>query len=364
MPALISKRVKDSMRKHYIDNIRIICILLLFPFHTSRMFNSIEAFYVEGTPIAFCDMFIDITSKWFMPILYLLAGVSAYYALKKRTSKEYIRERFFKLIIPFIFGMTLIVPPQTYFAEVQHNAYTGGFFEQYGLFFTKVTDFSGYRGGLTPGNTWFMLCLFLISLLMLPLILLYNKKSKKINGEKWNILKLILLFMPNALLSGFEVLGERVGLYISLFMLGYIFISDDNIQNILDKNRFILLGSAIILNIINLIKIDYGNFYSPILTSVSVNLMIWVTILAIIGLGKHYLNFRNKFTDYFNKASFPIYIFHQTWLVAVGYFAMKITNIVALQIIMIITFGFIFTVLTYEIAKRTPITRFMFGIKK
>ncbi len=39
------------MRKDFIDNIRIICILLLFPFHTAMIYNNWgELFYITGTP--------------------------------------------------------------------------------------------------------------------------------------------------------------------------------------------------------------------------------------------------------------------------------------------------------------------------
>jgi len=35
---------------------------------------------------------------------------------------------------------------------VFHNGYTGNCFEQYILFFTKLTDLSGYNGGFTPAH--------------------------------------------------------------------------------------------------------------------------------------------------------------------------------------------------------------------
>ena len=39
------------MRKHYIDNVRILCVLLLFPFHSAYIYNNMnELFYVNGTP--------------------------------------------------------------------------------------------------------------------------------------------------------------------------------------------------------------------------------------------------------------------------------------------------------------------------
>ena len=71
------------MRKYYIDNIRSLCVLLLFPFHSAYIFNNLnEAFYVNGAPseaLTAVDLFIY---PWWMTGLFVLAGLSARYALQ------------------------------------------------------------------------------------------------------------------------------------------------------------------------------------------------------------------------------------------------------------------------------------------
>lgn|GEM_PF-2800475 len=52
--------------------------------------------------------FIVFCSPFYMPVMFLLAGVSARYALKKRTYGQFISERVKRLIIPFVFGVFLI----------------------------------------------------------------------------------------------------------------------------------------------------------------------------------------------------------------------------------------------------------------
>ena len=94
--------------------------------------------------------------------------MSSAYAPDKRTNCEYVKERIFKLLIPFVVGTLVVVPAQTYFAERFHNGYTGGYLHQYVLFFTGPTDLTGYRGGFTPAHLWFLLYLFIISVAALP----------------------------------------------------------------------------------------------------------------------------------------------------------------------------------------------------
>lgn len=180
-------QTEAKMRKSYIDNLRSMVILLLFPFHTFRMFQGNEPFYVEGIPNMFCELFTFLTSIWFMNLLFVLAGMSTAYSLKKRTSLQYAKGRVKKLLIPFVFGVILTIPIQTFYAERFHNGYSGGFFHQYIMFFTKETDLTGYRGGFTPGHLWFLLFLFLISMLSLPIInyIKKNRQTHKRNIYTW-----------------------------------------------------------------------------------------------------------------------------------------------------------------------------------
>lgn len=351
------------MRKYYIDNIRILCILFLFPYHTCMIYNGFESFYVHGQVVQPLSDFVIINWPWFMPVMFTIAGMSASFALRKRTAGEFAKERITKLLIPLVFGIILLIPAQTYIAERFHNGYTGGYFEQYILFFTKQTDLTGYNGGFTPAQLWFILYLFVISMLTLPLMIFYNKSAKKLDGAKFGMVKIVSMFLiPMVMTPILNIAGKSVGQYFALFMLGFLVFSLDEVLDRLEKYRWILAGSAAILLTVLLVVFRMG-YASGLLFDIFYMFLMWICILAILGMGKHFLNFNNKFTVYFSKAAFPIYIFHQSWLVAVGYFALKITDIVALQILMTVTVSFGLTILTYEIARKIPITRFMFGIK-
>ena len=69
-------------RKHYIDNLRWICILLLVPFHAIMAYNCWgEANYIhlaENKALSAIDIFIF---PWYMALLFVLAGISARYSL-------------------------------------------------------------------------------------------------------------------------------------------------------------------------------------------------------------------------------------------------------------------------------------------
>jgi len=80
--------------------------------------------------------------------MFALAGASAFYALKKRTAAEYVKERVLRLLAPFVCGLLLWIPIQSFIADVFYNGYQGGFLRHYLVFFTKWTDLTGYDGGI------------------------------------------------------------------------------------------------------------------------------------------------------------------------------------------------------------------------
>lgn len=161
-----------------------------------------------------------------------------------------------------------------------------------------------------------------------------------------------------------DIGGKSLGEYFSLFMLGYIILSDDTVQVKLDENRWYLFIGFVSLTILNLLLQNVWHYSSGMAYDIFSGFLSWNGILAILGMGKHYLNFHNKVTSYFTNASFPIYIFHQSFIVLTAYYTLKTTSSIVLQVIVIIGGSFILTMLTYEIFKRISFISFLFGIRK
>lgn len=172
------------MRRKEIDWLRNGAVLMLFIFHTSVIFDSFEKdFYVRSVTHGLAaDVFMLITFFWYMPLLFFLAGASAHFSLAKRTNRKFLKERVTRLLIPFLFGVLIVIPPQGYFAKLWHSIPTGGYLNHWIAFFTHVTDFSGNDGNLTPGHLWFILFLFLISALLLPLLRCFEQKKWAANS--------------------------------------------------------------------------------------------------------------------------------------------------------------------------------------
>ena len=121
---------EKAMRKHYIDNLRNFTILLLFPVHTFMIWNNFgSGFYIWEGENKLLSTCIVLVNPWFMPLLFVLAGMNARYALEKRTGKAFAKERVHKLLVPFLSGMIFLVPIQTFFARKYFEGYTGSYLE-------------------------------------------------------------------------------------------------------------------------------------------------------------------------------------------------------------------------------------------
>ncbi len=331
------------MRKHYIDNLRNLTILLLFPVHTLMVWNDFGSkFYIWQGENRLLSTCIVLVNPWFMPLLFGLAGISARYALEKRSVSEFVKERVYKLLLPFLFGTVFLVPVQTLFARKFFYGYEGGWFENWGYFFTHITDLSGYDGAFTPGQLWFILFLFLVSMFSLILFhfLPYKKTMKAV--ARLPAAGVLMLFLPIWLLYYLGNFGGfSLGKSLALFLAGYYVLSNDAVMKLLEKNMK-WLAALCAAGTVLLVTLYYNFAYYGDLW---VSFIGWLSILVLLVLGKRFLDKKTKFTAYFNKASFSIYIWHQSILVVLAYYVLQWCDMLVVQIAGICIGSFIWTVL-------------------
>lgn len=352
---------EKGIRKHYIDNLRNLTILLLFPVHTFMIWNNFGSrFYIWQGENKILSTLIVLVNPWFMPILFVLAGMSARYALEKRTNKEFVIGRVSKLLIPFISGMILLVPFQTLYARRFFDNYEGSLLDNWKYFFTHLTDFSGYDGAFTPGHLWFILFLFLISMVALLLFRLVPYEKLAVSVEKMPVFGVLLLFIPIWLmyyLGNFG--GFSLGKNLALYLIGYYVLSNDVMIEKLERNIKWLATLCVIGTIMSVTLYYSFSYYGDLW----VNFIGWISILVLLVVAKRFLNKRTGFTQYFNQASYPIYILHQSILVALAYYVLQASDVLFVQVFCICIGSFLLTVLAYHLIKLIPVVKKMIGIK-
>lgn len=353
-------------RKHYIDNIRWTTVVLVIVYHVIYIYNSFGILTNLAEPgIPEMDFLAALVYPWFMVLLFVIAGMSARYALKKRSGKEFAKDRTLKLLVPsfaiiFIYGWIngLITD-----LEVD-------MFAQAPVAVPGIVKFAVYcLSGIGP--LWFARELFFASMLLL-LIRKIDKKDKLYElGGKANIVVLVALFaavwISSFLFNTPIIEVYRNGIYFFTFFLGYYVFSHEEVTDRLVKWKIPLLIAAILSGV------AYGFLFYGVnwttkecLRHIVTNLYLWLTVLAIIGCFKAWFNKTNKFATYMTKANFGFYVLHYTLLLVVAYFWVRNTDFPLIWHYIVPGIAtFILIPPIYELIKRIPVLRLLIlGITK
>ncbi|GHU97903.1 hypothetical protein FACS189483_05090 [Spirochaetia bacterium] len=352
----------DNSRKFFIDNIRSVTVIIVVIYHVIYLFNSVgvpKTIGIDGIP-AF-DLFCYPVYPWFMTIMFLLAGMSARYALQKRNEKYFIKGRIQKLLIPLVGGMFLLAWVNGWVTNQYVDIFEGNNVPAIVKYFIYC---------LMIGPLWFNLELFIASLVLL----LFRKVDKRerfleITG-KINIIGLFLLVIPfwgSSFLFNVPLITTfRNGIYLFTFLVGYYVFSNEKIIQALVRMKFITLVIAIILGIIETYYFYGKNFTNDdCLQHPLTNVYAWIMMMAILGFSKKYFDITNYFLHYIRSRSFYWYLCHYPIMAFSAYFLtshFKLPMIYNYILVLIIGFGL--TILFCEIIKIIPILRYLlFGIK-
>ena len=377
------KTMSKLDRQYDIDWLRVLAMFSVFLFHCARYFDH-EGWHVKNPQLGLgFSVFVGILVQWIMPIFFVLSGQSSRFALNFRNSGQYLGERFKRLFIPLVFGIFVLIPPQVYIERFTNDQFTGSFFQFYPHYFDGWYAFGGNFAWMGL-HLWFLLVLFLFSLLTLPLLLPLRSMggSRFIQGLASFFAKsgaILFWAVPLALMEFLfhpDGLGQRgfggwnVFVYLVFFLYGYLLASDERFKCSLEKQRVIFLALAAITTLVGYylrLSGTYPSFGSLGYFGMSLlrTFNSWVWILAILGIGSRHLNFRNRFLNYSNVAVLPFYILHQSVIVVFGFFILDWDVAVMPKFLVLSTVSFITIIVIYEflIKKFTPL-RFLFGMKR
>lgn len=357
--------METSMRKHYIDNLRWLILLVLIPYHAAMAWNSWgEPAYIYFESDRFISGVIVFFSPFFMPLLFLLAGISTSYALKKRTAGEYLCERAKRLLVPLAFGTLVLMPVMCWLGDKFNYSYDGSFFEHYSIFFTRFTDLTGADGGFSFGQFWFCLYLFVISAVTVgPLTLLKNKLKK--TSKAMPFVVVVSLGLPLSILSEIlSVSGKSFAEYTYLFLLGYFVFSDDRTTDSAEKYRYLTLAVGLAASLLNVYFFLWCSHEPDYLNTAVRYVSEWFMLLALIGVAKRRLNFKGKVSDYMAKRSFLFYIWHFIWVVVIQYLLYEMVGNNTFVLFMgSVILPYSVTFICSEICARIPFLCFVTGTK-
>lgn len=340
------------MRKPFLDHIRWAAVLLVLVYHVCYLYNGVGI--LGGIPgaesIAAFDVLAGLVYPWLMVLLFVVAGVSARYALQKRTAAQFLKERARKLLLPSTLGLFVL-----HWVTGYLNLRLGG-----GLAYIPaplVYPISVLSG---IGPLWFIQMLFLFSCVLSLLHKL--DRADRIwrfcgTGGAGVDLLLFLVLWGAAQIGNVPVLTMyRFGIYSAAVLIGYFRLSHEGVQSALARLRIPLFAAALACGAAYAFFFGGSNYTAPAcLQSIWTCLYLWAAVLAIFGWARQYAVWETGLTRYLTQASFGLYILHYPVLMLTGYVLSAYTALPAIWVYLLtLLLEFILTFALYALVRRIP----------
>jgi surface polysaccharide O-acyltransferase-like enzyme len=376
-------------RRYDLDWVRIGAFMLLILYHVGMYYVTWDWHVKSPHASDTIEPLMMLSSPWRLSLLFMVSGVATGFLLARQGSRGFLGLRSTRLLVPLVFGMLVIVPPQSYFQVVEKFRYAGGFAEFYRLY---ITGFHGFCSGgdclimPTWNHLWFVAYLWVYTVVLYiavrlspPLIpWLRRLAERRLSGVG-------ILLWPLAYLCAIRVgLGERFpanhaligdwynhALYFGVFLLGFALAGARGAWRAMERTRWITLGFAVLgwAYLIGYIGAYSDHASTPplavrLLALVSFGAEQWLTIAAIVGFAHRHLTHDNAARRYLTSAIFPVYILHQTVIVVVAH-ALKPSHLyppVEGVLLVLVTAATCF--LSYEAIRRVRLLRPLFGLER
>ena len=353
------------------DNLRWVTVLLVLLYHVVYFYNNKGVFggvggFGDGPQ--YQDVLMYVLYPWFMPLLFLLAGIGARYALQNHSGKEWFKARTRKLLVPATIGLFVFQWMTGYFnTHVAGTDVMAAVPQPFKYFMWAVSGI---------GPLWFIQDLWLFSLILL----LIRKIDAKDHlyawcgklGSVWIILIGVLFWLGEQTLifnprpesaDGLYNLYKPI-FYLIPFLMGYFIFSCDEVQEAVRKKWIPLMAAAVISGIALIITTWGENNTTPEYLRSPLNCLYgWLMCLAMMGWFNARLDDTNAFAGYMTRSSFGFYIVHYLIIAGIGSVMFYHTQLPPAAMYIILTIA-IFTLspLLYEVLRKIPFIRWcVFG---
>ena len=119
-----------SERRIDLDWVRISAFGLLIFYHVGMLYVS-WGFHIKSAHRIALEPLMLVLNPWRLGLLFLVSGVATCFMLRKYSLLPLLRSRSARLLIPLVFGMLVVAPPQAYEQVVEALGYPAGFVDFY-----------------------------------------------------------------------------------------------------------------------------------------------------------------------------------------------------------------------------------------
>lgn len=367
----------SSSRRADIDWIRVAAFGLLILYHVGLVYAPWD-WHVHSPytiePLRYAALALN---PWRLTLLFFVSGVALRFMSRNRRPLAVIAQRLARLIPPFLFGVLVLVPPQSWLEALDKGSWTQGF----GAWWLAEFSPAGFADGIPLNHLWFVLYIAVYSVLILGFTvgvrgwsLLERVCSKAFSS--WGLLILPILYLAFVRQKLFATYGLSNHLEtdwynhaasFAVFALGFLLALQDTFWRSFERLRWVFLSFAVV-SLAVLIALEAhpgGMAFNGLVKNTMFAIDQWSTLGAVVGFaGRHLRQADGPLLRYLTDAVFPCYLIHQTLLVIAVYVLEPKGLPMGLEVPILATVTLGGSLLVYELVKRMGPFRPLWGLKR
>jgi peptidoglycan/LPS O-acetylase OafA/YrhL len=360
-------------------------MVLVFSIHVAEPYNPWDLWHIQSPErTKWLGAFVLVLAPWVMPLFMLLAGAASAYALRTRTSLQYVEERVRRLLIPLVLAILVVVPPQVYLERRLRGQFNGSYVQFYPRFFEGVYP----AGNFSWHHLWFLGYLFAFALLTLPLFRYLEQPA----GRRWTSRLADLCERSGAvLLFAFVLLAWRILVWVVVpgshtlsrsfanrdvllpaYVIGFLYVSEPRIEAAIARAwRLALLpamaATAGLLawawpgDVLRRMPAPFTAADLALWTAYSVGAWCWLVV--VLGVARHLRTARSRALEHARELVYPFYILHQLVIVAIAYYLVRSPLPLQAKVALLAVTSFAATLALCEVCARWNPARALFGMK-
>ena len=381
----------NGQRRYDLDWIRVGAFFLLILYHVGMLYVSWD-FHVKSPRIVEAvQPFMMITSPWRLTLLFVVSGaatrflVDGFEARGRHAGRRLAGSRLLRLLPALVFGIFVIVPPQSYYevfqaaqglgvADPAHSVWLQDFWIKYATGYAGWCDADGCLTTPTWNHLWFVAYLLPYGLLIAALVGVRGKPLGILGRwveracAGWGLViwpVLYLAVLRFTLAPMFEITHDLTGdgynhaLSFGAYLFGFLIARSEALK----ANFVRLRRPAALLAVLSwaawasyawIFRADDAIPPEALRNTMRLVYAIdqWAWIAAILGYGARYLNRGGPVLRYLSVGVFPFYIVHQTAIIVAAWYLMPLALPLAVESGLIIATTFAACFAAYEIARR------------
>lgn len=378
-----------SQRRHDLELLRIMALSILIFYHTGMLYVSGWDFhYKSDYQSETLANWMLLVNPWRMSLLWFISGVALRHALHKYGSWISLRQRCVRLLLPLLFGVLFVVPPQLY-VEMAGKAQLPtdySYLDFYCAFWQwNHPLFAEYTRGILPhmdvNHLWYLRELWKFSLLLIVLHFAWKKvdkifptacaaiKNRSVNSSHGGSLSTLLILSLVALDVAHLDDRNKTGL---LFLLAGYFLASATAfwQHVFQARRQYLIGAAVLYilllcmyNLVWLVPTRKEQAWVDPTAAIIYRFYAGCCIMAALGYARYFGERFQDFSQHWSEAVLPVYILHQSLLIVAAYALKPYALGAVVEPMLVIVLTVAGSYLAYLVIARINVLRVCFGLK-